>query len=287
MEKTIRIIKDNWIQSTTTIKYVVHLPENLKVRSLIDEVVGRWNEDIVRSYFSEDDAEKILQIPLCYTSCEDFPSWPHTKSGIYTVKSAYSLKRLESLHHLLSENGRDEPLDQHEMSKLWKRLWAIKAPPKMKIILWRMAHDCLPTGPQLKYRHIPASDAGCFCGREETVEHAILMCQYASEVCHQVKKCFDINWKPHAFIHIKQCLFVFLDRAKDDEATTFTITVWHIWEARNAVGNGEKMLHPHSIAERTKAYIEMVLMQSIKESTPTGVSLIAWPLNGLHRQMAG
>ena len=60
--KTIRIIKDNWIQSTTTIKSVVHLPENLKVRSLIDEVAGRWNEDIVRSYFSEDDAEKILQI---------------------------------------------------------------------------------------------------------------------------------------------------------------------------------------------------------------------------------
>ena len=28
------------------------------------------------------------------------------------------------------------------------------------------------------------------------------------------------------------------------------------------------MLHPHSIAERTKAYIEMVLMHSIKESAP-------------------
>ena len=121
--KTIRIIKDNWIQSATTIKSAVHLPENLKVRSLIDEVAGRWNEDIVRSYFSEDDAEKILQIPLCYTSCEDFPSWPHTKSGIYTVKSAYSLIRLESLHHnFLSENGRGESSDQHETSKLWKRL---------------------------------------------------------------------------------------------------------------------------------------------------------------------
>ena len=120
--KTIRIIKDNWIQSTTTIKSAVHLPENLKVRSLIDEVAGRWNEDIVRSYFSEDDAEKILQIPLCYTSCEDFPFGPHTKSGIYTVKSAYSLIRLESLHHFLSENGRGESSDQHETSKLWKRL---------------------------------------------------------------------------------------------------------------------------------------------------------------------
>ena len=119
-----------------------------------------------------------------------------------------------------------------------------------------------------KYRHVPQSDAFCYCGREETVEHAILMCQYASEVWRQIRKCFVINCKPHAFLHIKQWLFDFLDGAKDDEATAFTITVWHIWEARNAVRNGEKMLHPHSIAERTKAYIEMVLMHSIKESAP-------------------
>jgi hypothetical protein len=118
--KTIRISKDNWVQSSTIIKSVVQLPEDLKVHSLIDEVASRWNEEIVRSYFSEDDAKKILRIPLCYTSCEDFPSWTHTKSGIYTVKSAYSLKRLESLHHFLSENGRGEPSYQHELSKLWK-----------------------------------------------------------------------------------------------------------------------------------------------------------------------
>jgi hypothetical protein len=131
---------------------------------------------------------------------------------------------LESLRHFVSENGRGEPSDQHEMSKLWKRLWAIKAPPKMKIILWRMAHDCLPTGAQLKYRHIHAPDACCFCGREGIVEHAILMCQYASKVWRQVKKCFDINCKPRAFMHFKHGFFDFLDRAKDDEATVFTIT---------------------------------------------------------------
>jgi hypothetical protein len=60
----------------------------------------------------------------------------------------------------------------------------------------------------------------------------------------------------------------FLDEANDDEAIAFTITVWHIWEARNAARNGENMMRPHSIAERTKAYIEMVLMHSTKQPTP-------------------
>lgn len=106
--KTIRINKDNWIQCSSMIKPIVSLPEGLKVHSLIDEDTSCWNEEIVQSYFNEEDVEKILQIPLCYTSCEDFPSWPHTKSGIYTVKSVYCLKRLEGLHHFLSQNGRGE-----------------------------------------------------------------------------------------------------------------------------------------------------------------------------------
>jgi hypothetical protein len=138
----------------------------------------------------------------------------------------------------------------------------------MKIILWRMAHDCLPTGTQLKCRHVSNSNACYFCGREETVEHAIFMCPYANEVWRQIRKSFLLNWKPQVFVNIKQCLFDFLDEANDAEAIAFTITVWHIWEARNAARNGENMMHPHSIAERTKAYIEMVLMHSTKQPTP-------------------
>lgn len=67
------------------------------------------------------------------------------------------------------------------------------------------------------------------------MEHAFFMCQYAYEIWRHVRKGFVINYKPQAFVHIKQYLFDFLDDAKDDEATAFTITVWHIWEARNAV----------------------------------------------------
>ena len=119
-----------------------------------------------------------------------------------------------------------------------KRLWMIKAPAKMKIILWRMAHDCLPTRMQLKHRHIPAPYACCFCGREETVEHALLMCQYASEVWRQVKE-YGIKRNLRSFNSIRQWFFEFLAEASDEVLTILTITVWHIWEARNVVRNGE------------------------------------------------
>ena len=84
----------------------------------------------------------------------------------------------------------------------------------MKIVLWRMAHDCLPTGSQLKKRHILDFDACCFCGREETVEHVFFMCPFASEIWRQVRKCFNINYKMHASANIRHWLFDFLEAAE-------------------------------------------------------------------------
>jgi hypothetical protein len=48
-------------------------------------------------------------------------------------------------------------------------------PNKMKIHLWRFAHDCLPSGVQMIRRQIPTTDACVFFGREEDIEHASLI----------------------------------------------------------------------------------------------------------------
>lgn len=128
--KTIRITKDHWIKNSSRLKPIAPIPEDLNVNALIDETTGCWNVEMIQSYFNEDDAKNILQIPLCHTHCDDFPAWSYSKSGIYTVKSAYSLTRLERFHSFLSENGKGETSDLRETSRLWKRLWAIRAPPK-------------------------------------------------------------------------------------------------------------------------------------------------------------
>ena len=165
--KKIQLIKDRWIQGLGVLKPVINLQTDTTVSYLIDEAKGTWNENLVKECFNPSDAEQILQLPLCHNHCEDFPSWPYTKEGIYSVRSAYNLAKLEGFHKFLSVNGKGESSDMTKIKRVWKRLWMIKAPAKMKIILWRMAHDCLPTRMQLKHRHIPAPYACCFCGREE------------------------------------------------------------------------------------------------------------------------
>jgi ribonuclease HI len=50
----------------------------------------------------------------------------------------------------------------------------------------------------------------------------------------------------------------FLNRATALEATILTVTLWHIWDARNQVREGESLMHPRSVAEKALAYIQMI-----------------------------
>jgi acetone carboxylase gamma subunit len=75
----------------------------------------------------------------------------------------------------------------------WKALWAICASAKMKTILWRFAHDCLPTGQQLRRRQVPALPLCVHCSIEEDVEHAFLMYPFVHEVWAEVKLLYKIE----------------------------------------------------------------------------------------------
>jgi hypothetical protein len=57
------------------------------------------------------------------------------------------------IHH--SSTARGLTYGQSESEKDWKSIWKVNAPWKMKIHLWRFAHNCLPSEVQLVRRHIP------------------------------------------------------------------------------------------------------------------------------------
>lgn len=117
----------------------------------MDEDNRSWNEETVRAFFRNDVTTKILRIPINMHG-EDFVRWPFTRLGEYTVRSAYNLAR--SAHFLESHSKSGQGLSSNISSqeKEWRLLWSIKAPGKMKVVLWRFAQDCLPSGEQLKRR---------------------------------------------------------------------------------------------------------------------------------------
>lgn len=125
-----------------------------KVSFFIDSDHGIWKEDLLRLFYSEATVQVILKIPLSLNRCEVFAAWPPTRTGIYSVRSANILPRMADFNEFLSKSGKGSSSNQQQLAKGWKRLWSINAPNKMKIVLWRLAHNCLPTGEQLRRRHI-------------------------------------------------------------------------------------------------------------------------------------
>lgn len=137
----------------------------------------------------------------------------------------------------------------------------------MKIVLWRLAHDCLPTGLQLLRRRVPALGNCPFCCRPESIEHCLLFCQYARAVWEEIKLSFHIKLRRSEFRSPKQWLFDFLSRSTDRCATVMTVTIWHIWEARNCARNSGEVAHPRRTAAKVKAYVDMILLHLYKPAS--------------------
>jgi hypothetical protein len=123
-----------------------------------------------------------------------------------------------------------------------------------------LAHNCLPTSQQLKKRNIPAYDLCCHCGRDETIEHIFFTCQYVADIWRDLKKICGLKRLLKPFVSPQQWIFEFLAGCTDREATIFVISLWHIWESRNVVRNGEREVHPHCLVEKILAYVNMVML---------------------------
>lgn len=258
--KSVQICRDRWVAEELLglVSPVFPIPQRQTVDALINPETGQWDVHTITAFFHQDTAENILKIPICQTDCDDFASWPLTKSGTYSVKSAYNLARTSSFFCARSSNGSGSVSNSQYDEKHWKRLWAVKAPSKMKIILWRLAHDCLATGHQLHRRNVPANPLCCFCGRHERVEHCFIMCPFAFAVWEDVKRHFGIHLCRKELRNPKQWLFDLLDRCNEIQNVVVAVTCWHIWEARNEKRNSEVAVCHKTTVRKILAYVDMI-----------------------------
>jgi hypothetical protein len=60
-----------------------------KFYELICPISEVWDEELLRSLFSDVATNRILQIPLNNHGFSDFIAWNFAKHGCYTVKSGY------------------------------------------------------------------------------------------------------------------------------------------------------------------------------------------------------
>lgn len=121
-----------------------------RVCELIDPISGEWDEQLIRENFWHIDAERILQIPLFHAEIEDFVAWQLTKNGVFSVRSAY-YKQWEAN---FDENDLGLVRYSTAPHPIWRKLWSLKVPAKIKIFLWRCLHNAIPCFSVLANRHI-------------------------------------------------------------------------------------------------------------------------------------
>lgn len=150
------------------------------VQDLIDPISGLWDEQLISENFWPVDAAKILHIPLLAHGQSDFIAWTFTKSGCFTVNSAYReawKSEYRTRAHLNDGEGR---MDTHPV---WKILWGRAVPSKVHIFNWRALHGFIPCLCTLANRHMKTPMVCQVCSKDtEDLRHMLFTCDRATEV---------------------------------------------------------------------------------------------------------
>ncbi|XP_042965942.1 uncharacterized protein LOC122299620 [Carya illinoinensis] len=228
--KNIRIWHDYWIPGHRNVLHDHSVEEsqdrkNETVDTLINGETRWWDISKVRALFNPIIAEKILKIVICPEGYEDRWMWSEERSGEFSVRSAYKLLQ-KGLYDAVGQSSNSSSLNS-----LWKAIWKMKLPLKIRIFAWKLCKDCLPTGLNLIKRHVDIDPKCCLCAEQnEDLSHAIVYCPQLIEFWKgQLPKLFDIQ-KPILFIDLINHVH---NKGTTEELQFFCLIAWSFWYRRN------------------------------------------------------
>ena len=120
--------------------------------------------------------------------------------------------------------------DRSEQDLFSKRIWRLCVPNKIKLFLWRVCSNALPTKENLKRRKIldNAKCSACLLAQESTF-HAIWSC----ELLHQIwTPCFGwVRTEHHRIQEVQELIHLVEQQIENLEL--FAVMAWFIWNHRN------------------------------------------------------
>ncbi|XP_017624629.1 uncharacterized protein LOC108468247 [Gossypium arboreum] len=117
------------------------------VSDLIDEKSRSWKTKLLVNTFHTEIVKKIMQILLPRAVHDYFQVWGGEPSGNFSVRSAYKLLQRATL--VPSNNNL-----QAEIKTFYRKLWNLHVPSKLKIIVWKISWNYIPTLANLKIKRV-------------------------------------------------------------------------------------------------------------------------------------
>ncbi|XVF29958.1 hypothetical protein REPUB_Repub16aG0015900 [Reevesia pubescens] len=221
----------------------------------------RWNESLLKEFFTNDEVSLIMQIPIGANPQPDVLVWNETSTGQFSVKSAYHVAR----RHMgiagdltLNRDG------------LWKIIWGAPVLPRVTIFLWRVVWNIIPTARNLANRGIDINDVCCVCGTNgETWLHIFFFCDFSKRIwddlCHWVRPYVQAASDDGTFwsqffqiAHDKECM------------STIAYILWLIWRNRNNSLHDQVCMTPLSLCRTLFTYLPATipLANGVSAMTP-------------------
>ena len=149
-----------------------------RVDELIDTERGHWNLPVLNEILTRNSVDVICAINLPNVATHDSLVWKYTSSGQLSVRSAYHLAfKLKTKEDMVGSSSSEAN------RRVWKKIWQLQIPNKVKIHLWRACMNALPTRQCLSRRHLILASLCPVCQADsETVTHDLWACPHARNV---------------------------------------------------------------------------------------------------------
>lgn len=151
-------------------------------------------------------------------------AWRFTKSGVYTVRSAY----VDVLRHEL------EVQLPFEGPKAWDVIWGLEVIPKIQFFMWKLMHGILPSTINLISRFVDVDPLCKRCGVEiKTAEHALRDCSGVHRIWREDLLNLGVDYADGEDRNLGIWVAHWLSSMSTEKKATFATTLWVLWWSRN------------------------------------------------------
>ena len=225
--KSIRIFQNAWLPNSNVGRILFHkgvLALTATIDGLIDPNSGWWNLGLIDQCFYPPDTQNIISLPFCITHQTDTFVWPVERNGSYSVKLGNKTLCEDQLI-----GGLETDVAETQRN-LWKGVWKLKVPGKIKHFLWKFCTNSLPTKENLMKRTIIQENVCHLCSNHpEDVKHALWGCSKVHQVWQRrFEWMFNTQGAKGSFSDL-----VHLVQTNPRLFPLFAVTAWTIWHHWN------------------------------------------------------
>ena len=149
------------------------------------------------------------------------------------------------------------------MKAIWKMVWQLECPSKIKHFMCRACKNILRTRNRLKLKGVDCEDCCALCGACETSGHILWDCAFAKEVwCGTKIKLLSLPELVNEFLNL---VWVVVDSCTNVNWVLFAVTAWSLWNNRNSVIHGGNSKGKEGLIKSVAGYVEEIKREKISQ----------------------